>query len=131
MGHSQPKDSMPDSTGEYFFFCKNLRLEVDSCLPQALNIAFGEVIFSTKQSFVNTLGSNYKESKSAKDKMEVLTYSAQKLRVGGINWNWDLISSTFLIENFKNNYHCASIIACKMSAWMVDEKHLKFKKNEW
>ena len=59
MGHSEPKDTMPESTGEYFFLCKNLRQEVASCLPQALNIAFGEDVFSTKQIFAESLTSSY------------------------------------------------------------------------
>jgi len=59
MGHSEPKDTMPESTGEYFFLCKNLRQEAASCLPQALNIAFGEDVFSTKQIFAESLTSSY------------------------------------------------------------------------
>ncbi len=72
---------MPERTGEYFFLCKNLRIEADSCLQQALNIAFGEDVFSTKQRFAESLTTSYKHAKTEKN--DVLNYAFEYVYVGG------------------------------------------------
>jgi hypothetical protein len=129
MGHSEPKEMMPERAGEYFFLCKNLRLEADSCLPQALNIAFGEDVFPTKRIFADSLTSSYKHSKTEKN--DVLNYASQYVYVGGNKWQWSLICSKFSlgIIDFGSNNECSCLIVQKMADW--SKKHKSFKNNEW
>jgi hypothetical protein len=82
--------------------CHNLRSEKNSCLPQALNIAFGQNINISKKDYIDSIGEFYKEALD--DKGNVFNWSAQEIKVNGICWKWfNLADSNKLLHSQLNN----------------------------
>ena len=129
VGASEADTSEPDSKGEYYFLCHNLRSERNSCLPQALNIAFGQNIFISKKDYINQIGEFYKEA--IDEKLNVFNWSAQELRVNGISWKWsNLADSNQFVHSQLSNDEIKRLLVKEISDFTTDNIG-KFKQNQW
>ena len=112
-----------------YFLCHNLRSERNSCLPQALNIAFGQNIFISKKDYINQIGEFYKEA--IDEKLNVFNWSAQELRVNGISWKWsNLADSNQFVHSQLSNDEIKRLLVKEISDFTTDNIG-KFKQNQW
>jgi hypothetical protein len=104
-GSSDPITDSPSVTGPFWNLIEDINKDKDICIPLAINVAFGEILFKSKAEFMDSLStSKYKQGKKTVNKklntnMRVRSNSSSLVKDGsGIDWEKVVILNSFAMN---------------------------------